>query len=62
MIGSILFLSCARVQKEQDGATTAENTAGSENASSQIEAEEQFLTGFPGEVFRVADRAIGGEP
>ena len=47
IISSILFLSCARVQKEQDGATTAENTAGSENASSQIEAEEQFKVTVP---------------
>ena len=47
MIGSILFLSCVRAQKETTDATTAENTAGSENASSQTKAEEQSKVSVP---------------
>ncbi len=47
IISSILFLSCVRAQKETTDATTAENTAGSESVSSQIENEEQFKVTVP---------------
>lgn len=47
IIGSILFLSCVRAQKEQDDATTAENTATSESASSQIDNKEQAKVSVP---------------